>query len=74
MNLKVFLNMEKHAFYILILSVLGIMWWIGISGIIYDAIDDIHHKYRIHKHILHASIIAFVLLVIWIHPQLLKSL
>ena len=66
--------MGKHAFYILILSVLGIMWWIGVSGIIYDAIDDIHKKYRIHKDILHGGIIAFVLLVIFIHPQLIKSL
>ena len=65
---------EKETFYLFLLSVLGIMWWIGISGIIYDVIEDVHREYKVNKYTLHVGIIVFILLIIYMHPQFLKSL
>jgi len=73
MSLKVFMNLEKRSFYILMISVLGILWWVAIYGLVNDLMDHIRDKYKISYRVQSIFIIAFVLFVILIHPDILEK-
>ena len=71
MKLKVFMNLEERAFSILLISILGILWWMAIYGLLDDLMSHIKQKYRISRRVQCIFIVAFVMLVIMIHPQVL---
>jgi len=74
MGLNLFLNLERRAFYTILLSVIGILWYVCMWGIFDESIDYIHKKYRFSKRCIYVSIIALLLLIVLIHPTILKSL
>lgn len=74
MRLKVFMNLERNAFYIVILSVIGILWYMCLWGIFEDMIDYLHKKYRISKRCIYVSVVSFILVIILIHPEILDIL
>jgi len=74
MKLKVFENMEEHAFYILLLSVLAGLWWVAVWTLTDDALESIQVKYKISKRVQCWFIIAFIILVIYIHPEMLYKI
>ena len=74
MKLKVFQNMGKHAFYVLLLSVLAAIWWVAMWGLIDDAIETVQDKYKISKRAICFALIGCIILIIFIHPNLLSKI
>ena len=74
MALKLLMNLEKNAFYIVILSILGIIWYMSFWGIFEELVDYIHNKYRISKRVIYLSVISVILVIILIHPAILDIL
>jgi len=74
MKLKVFQNMEEHAFYILLLSSLAAVWWVAMWNLLDDAIESIEDKYKISKRAICFALIGAIVLIIFIHPQLLSKI
>jgi len=74
MNFKLFMNMERRALYIILLSLVGILWYVCVWGIFEGLIDTIETKYRIDRIYQYTYIIATILLIIVIHPKILDIL
>jgi hypothetical protein len=74
MNLKLFMNLERHAFYIVILSLIGILWYVAIWGLFEDSVEYLHTKYKISRRSIYISVVSAILLFILIHPQILYTL
>jgi len=68
------MNLERHAFYIVILSIVGIMWYMSFWGIFDECVDYIHKKYKISKRVIYSSVISVILVIILIHPEILDIL
>ena len=66
--------MEKHAFYVLLLSVLAAIWWVATWGLIDDAIESIQEKYKISKRAIYFTLIGSIIFIIFIHPELLTKI
>jgi len=73
MNLKFLVNLEKNAFYVLLLSVIGIMWWMAVYGLLDDLAQHIKDKHNIPRRVQYVFIIAFVILVILLDPKILHT-
>ena len=74
MNLKLFVNMDRRAFYIVILSVIAILWWAAVWGTFEGVVDDIAAKYGIRKRAQYIFVIGVILLFIALHPEILDKL
>jgi uncharacterized membrane protein YidH (DUF202 family) len=74
MVFKVLMNLENSALHILLLSILGILWWTAVYGIFDDVIEHIKRKHSIPRRAQYFFIIALILLVVLIDPQFLKTL
>ena len=74
MKLKVFENMEKKAFYLLLLSTLAAVWWVAMWNLLDDAIDTIQDKYKISRRTICFALIGVIIFIIFIHPQLLSKI
>ena len=68
------MNMERKALYIILLSLVGILWYICVWGIFEGLIDTIETKYRIDRRYQYISVIVAILLIILIHPRILDIL
>ena len=66
--------MERHAFYIVLLSIVGILWYVSIWGIFEGLIEFIETKYKVHKRYQYIFVIAAILIIILIHPEILDTL
>ena len=66
--------MERHAFYIVLLSIVGILWYVSIWGIFEGMIEFVEKKYKIHKRYQYIFVIAVILIIILIHPEILDIL
>ena len=64
--------MERHAFYIILLSIIGILWYMSLWGIFEEFVDFIHKKYKIHRRYLYMGVVSVILVTILIHPQILE--
>jgi len=74
MRLKLFMNLERHAFYIVMLSIVGILWYMCLWGIFDESIEYIHKKYKYSKRLIYSVIIACILVTILVHPEVLDIL
>jgi len=74
MGLKLFLNLEKRAFYAIFLSIVGIMWYVSFWGIMDESVEYINQTYDISKRAVYISIISVILLGILINPGILDTL
>ena len=66
--------MKEHAFYILLLSLLPVLWWVAIWTLADDALESIQAKYKISKRVQCWFIIAFIILLIYINPEMLSKI
>lgn len=71
MNFKGFVQLEEHAVYILFLSFLVVLWWVAVWGLIDYTIDEIEKKYGITPQKQYFFILAAMILLIGLHPQIL---
>ena len=74
MNLKLFVNMERRAFYVLLISVITVLWWVSVWGTFEGFIDDITEKYGICKRTQYLFVIGVIILFIALHPEILDKL
>jgi hypothetical protein len=74
MSLKLFMNMERHAFYIVILSVVSILWYLSLWGIFEECVEYINKKYKFSKRSIYISVISVILIFIVINPEILNIL
>ena len=74
MSLKVFMDLENHALYAIVLSVLAILWWTALWGLFDEISDTIEAKYGVTKRVQYVMILCFILLVVLIHPQILNRI
>jgi hypothetical protein len=74
MGLKLFMNLEKRAFYAIFLSIVGIMWYASFWGIMDELVEHINQKHEISKRVIYISIISVILIGILINPGILDTL
>jgi hypothetical protein len=74
MGLKLLMNLEKHVFYAIILSIVGILWYVSFWGIIDESVEYINQTYEISKRAIYISIISVILIFILMNPGILDTL
>jgi len=67
-------KIEEHAFFILFIGVLLIMFWHAIWELLNEMTDYLHTKQGLKKWKVYVLSLLFVLLMIGIFPQILQKL
>jgi hypothetical protein len=74
MALKLFGNLNTEAVYVILLSVLGIMWYTALWGIFDDISEEIYQRYKISKYVQRLTVVAFILIIVFSNPKILGIL
>ena len=73
-TLSTTLRMEEHAFFILFIALVLIVWWYAVWGLLDEFTSYLHKKYGIQKRNIYAIFLLLVVLLIGIFPQILKKI
>lgn len=73
-TLSTTVRMEEHAFFILFIALVLIVWWYAVWGLLDEFTTYLHKKYGIQKRNIYAIFLLFVVLLIGIFPQILKKI
>jgi succinate dehydrogenase hydrophobic anchor subunit len=65
---------ERHAFFLLSLSILAVAWWVSIWGLLEEYVDWAKDRFKVDKHTIYLSMLIFVVLVVFIFPELLDKI
>jgi len=68
-----YIQSEKHAFFILFISVIAIAWWVSIWGLMEGYIDWLENNYKVKRVIIYLYLFAAVMLIIFLFPELLDK-
>jgi hypothetical protein len=67
-------NIEEHAFFILFLGFVLILFWHAVWELLTELTDLIHRRHGIPKWKMYVGSLIFVILVIGLYPQILEKI
>jgi succinate dehydrogenase hydrophobic anchor subunit len=67
-------QLEKHAYFILFMATILVLFWHGVWGIADMLGDHIEHNHNIRKLHYHIATIFLVVLIIGLFPKILEKL
>jgi hypothetical protein len=73
-TLSTTLRLEEHAFFILFIALVLIVWWYAVWGLLDEFTIYLHKKYGIQKRNIYAVFLLVIVLLIGIFPQILKKI
>ncbi len=67
-------QLEEHAFFILFLATVLVVFWVAVWGLVEGGVTYMEERYGIKKIKLYIGLLGSVILVIGLFPQLLEKL
>jgi hypothetical protein len=74
MLLKLFMNLKRDTFYVILLSIIGILWYMSLWGIFDAFAEHIEKKHRVPKWNIQLSVVISILIIVILNPAILKVL
>ena len=67
-------DLEQHAFYILFVGILVVLFWFAIWELMTELVNYVHYRYYIPKWKVYMCLLLAVILCVDIFPQLLEKI
>ena len=74
MALRTLGDIEKHAFFILFISFIIILFWHAVWELLTELTDSIHQRYGIKKWKIYSIYLLIILLIIGVYPRMLEKM
>jgi len=67
-------NLEEHAFHIIFVGILVVIFWFCVWELVTELTDHIHRRYYIPKWKIYTTGLIIIILCIELFPQILKKI
>jgi hypothetical protein len=74
MRLKFLKNLEQRTFYIILLSIIGILWYMSLWGLFDAFAEHIEKKHKVPKWNIQLMAVISILVLVLLHPEILSVL